>query len=261
MDQLMAQINAQYNKTIEEANGQAKWYADNKKAKQWWSKVIRSGSIVLVGLGGIFPLIGNSLDNQHNISNWGFICIALAGTLLFLDKFFGFSSGWIRYVLTEMDIRKQAKEFELRWQVEVARLGNCGPDINCDKYIELLNLLKDFSTQIDTLVKQETALWASEFQTNISDLQKMASAKAEELRPGSIKITVKNRAEYESISIRVGGLEKKQLTGSEALIDGISPGSYEVILSGKNKNSEEKKIAAVVVVEANKMATVEMTMP
>ena len=43
------------------------------------------------------------------------ICVGSAAALIGLDKTFGFSSGWARYVLTVTSIRKALEEFRMDW--------------------------------------------------------------------------------------------------------------------------------------------------
>jgi hypothetical protein len=250
-------LNDQYEKTIAHCADREKWYKDNVKKKTLPSKVIRFASIILIGLGGIFPLIGGSFKD------YGYISIATAGVLLFLDRFFGFSSGWIRYILIEMEIGKRKKEFEIKWRIEMAKIDLRNAEITIENAIELMNMLKDFSCQIEELVMQETNTWAAEFQSNISELQKMASEKMEALKPGSIKIVIKKSGTYKSLKILTDGIERKETPGTEALIDNVSPGSHEirVVTVPVDEKDQSKTITAVVVVEANKMAIVEVAIP
>jgi hypothetical protein len=249
-----------FEKTIEAANKEADWYNRKKSAKSTWSKIIRFSSIILIGLGGIFPLVSKIGSFEH-VSDWGYVCIALAGTLLFLDRFFGFSSGWVRYITTEFEIRKQVKDFEMRWKIEMSRLDLCEEQLTCDKMIQMLTMLKDFSAAIDELIRQETNTWATEFQNNISELQKIASAKMEEFRPGFIKVIVKNKTAYKDILIKVDGIDRKVLVGAEALIDNITPGPHTVIAEGEKTGGEKIAATTIVSVEANKIVTAELIMP
>src|SRR5438445_4629050 len=100
-------VEKKYLEVITAAQAQAKWYSLRRIDIKRWSRGIRFLSILLVGLGGIFPLV-RSISGQ-DVTNWGYITIAAAGTLLFIDRFFGFSSAWIRYTTTQMEIYTQVK--------------------------------------------------------------------------------------------------------------------------------------------------------
>jgi hypothetical protein len=253
-------LNEAFEKIVTAATKEADWYNRKKFSKSLWSKVIRFSSIILIGLGGIFPLV-SKIGSLEHVSDWGYVCIALAGTLLFLDRFFGFSSGWVRYITTEFEIRKQIREFEMRWQIEMSRIDLCEEQLTCDKMIQMLTMLKDFSASVDELIKQETNTWATEFQNNISELQKIASAKMEEFRPGFIKVVVKNRTAYKDLVIKVDDIDRKVLVGNEALIDNVTPGPHTITAEGEKTGGGKVPVTIVVSVEANKIATAELTMP
>ena len=260
MYNLREKLDQSYLETITNAYGSADWYKNKLKGQSKWSKRIRFAAIILVGSGGIFPLIKNV--STYDVSDWGYIAIALAGILIFLDRFFGFSSAWLRYILTEMDMRQQIKDFENKWKIELVKIDNGQTELTVDKTIEMLNMLKEFSFKIDELVKQETNSWAAEFQTNIAELQKMANAKLENLQPGSVKVVAKNTDHYKEVSIKVDNVERKIISGGEALIDNVSPGAHEIALAAVNVTTGKLNIVTSVVnVEANKMSVAEITLP
>ena len=104
--------------------GTSEWYLKHQKWMKRLSKLIRLLAIILFGLGGLIPMINALLlENQSDlrIMNLSYIAIATAGTLLLLNKFFGFSSGWIRFITTQMEIKRMITEFELRWKIETFR--------------------------------------------------------------------------------------------------------------------------------------------
>jgi hypothetical protein len=267
-----------YDAAIKLAKEQAQWYAGNKKGKKTCSKAIRLLSIVLIGLGGLFPIIKKV--NEVDVSNWGYITIGVAGTLLFIDRFFGLSSGWIRYTLTEMEIYRQMREFEQRWIIAVLKINLPPPPppvgavlpppdappapdpgtLSTDKIIEMITLIKDFSSQIDEIVKQETNSWATEFQTNMADLQKIADKSLEELRPVSLQLVLKNTDGYTRLNLQVDGVSRKELTGGETLIENLTKGAHAITVTGE-KAGISQSTTKVVNLEAGKLGSVEITMP
>jgi hypothetical protein len=257
----MATLQELYNNIVSEAIAQAQWYADKKRPISKASRTIRLCSILLVGLGGLFPLIGAATESNicgYDVTNWGYITIALAGTLIFLDRFFGFSSAWIRYITTEMEIRKQVKEFEMKWRIE-----NYGLDLqNIDppKAKELLKMLMDFSLLIDEMVKQETNNWATEFQTNIAELQKTINAKVETTTSGAIKVIGNNLQSYKSLRVKIDSLSFVEMTAPTFLLRGVSPGYHLITIRG-DANGKEVEVADTVTVEPGKLATIEIKMP
>ncbi len=245
--------------SVDGEKGLLTYYMRSRRKQKLGSKWIRGCSVALMGLGGIFPLL-SKFENLKYISDLGYVCIALAGTALFFDKYFGFSSGWIRSITTSMEIEKQLRAVRFRWSIEMAKLDNCDPDqskLTCDKMVELLTMLKDFVGQVDELTKQETQSWAAEFQSNTAELMKMANQKADEMKPGSVKVTIKNTINATGLNIRLDGGDSLAPNGTEVLFNNISPGSYIVTLSGE-LGGVKKSQTAVVTVESGKIAAVEI---
>ncbi len=258
----MAAIQQTYEAIISDAKAQADWYLRNKNENKTMSRSIRFFSILFFGLGGLFPLIGAATDEgdlMHGIADWGYISLALAGILIMLDKFFGFSSGWIRYITTEMEIRKKIKEFEMVWNIDTLGLDLSNLETEIAKV--LLKGMKDFALLIDELVKQETNSWAMEFQSNISELQKAIDSKLETVSPGSIKTVVSNTKDYKNLKIKLDNLGSSDIIGNVFLFKGVSSGHHLITVTGtKGENNEKIELAEVVVVESNKLSAVEITM-
>jgi hypothetical protein len=289
IDELPPLLIQKYVAVIKLAKDQAEWYERSKKGKKNGSKAIRLVAIVLIGAGGLFPIINQI--GKTSVSNWGYVTIGIAGTLLFIDRFFGLSSGWIRYTLTEMEIYRQIRDFEQRWVIAALKISippppppaglplppdpgpvppPAGPTvpprtvdpvtISPDKVIEMITLIKDFSNQIDEIVKQETSSWATEFQTNLADLQKIADKSLEELRPVCLQLTLKNTEKYTRLTVLVDGISRKELTHGETLIENLSKGPHMITVTGE-KAGVSLSTAKVVNLEAGKLGSLEITMP
>jgi hypothetical protein len=53
----------------------------------------------------------------------GYLFLALAAAFVATDKFFGFSSGWIRYIRTGQVLMKELAEFRMDWAMLMAKRG------------------------------------------------------------------------------------------------------------------------------------------
>ncbi|TXE06717.1 SLATT domain-containing protein [Algoriphagus aquimarinus] len=258
----METIEETFINTIQEANNASNWYKVNIKAKRKYSRGIRLTSIILFGLGGIIPLINALiLENkgETTILNLGYIAIAFAGTLLLLDKFFGFSSGWIRYITTEMEITKKIKEFELRWKIET--YGKNLAVIPEEEAKELLSMLADFIIMIKEIVKEETSAWALEFQTNMAELQKSINNKIETTIPGSIKVTLSNISDYKNLKIKLNNMGSLDVKRKIYFFQGVPPGYHVISLIGENIATNQLfESAEVVLAEAGKLTEFTMNL-
>jgi hypothetical protein len=122
-------VNKKFESVVNDATGSKSWYKNKRAGTRKWSRGIRFCSIILIGLGGIFPLVGKNWEKWGiDLTPWGYITIAIAGIILFIDRFFGFSSAWIRYTSTEMEITRQLNDFESGWHHQKEDRGKRGID-------------------------------------------------------------------------------------------------------------------------------------
>src|SRR5262245_3480502 len=96
------------------------WYWSRKTWKARCSRAIQLGAMVSTALAGLIPIIvaifpvvlpvfGTSTGLAASLF------VGFAATLIGIDKAFGLSSGWARYVLTATTIRKALQEFRMDW--------------------------------------------------------------------------------------------------------------------------------------------------
>jgi hypothetical protein len=178
-----ASINALYRYAEARADESIRWYWKAKRTNALWSRLLRVGAIGFAALGGLAPIV-SSLDwfgqsSSHLIGQVGYISLGIAAACVGFDKFFGFSSGWMRYVLTAMIQQEALSAFRLDWAVLSAQLGK--QTLSIDEVKPMIQRVKDFVQQIDQSVEQETKAWMTEFQTNLSDIDRI-TGKSDQLR-------------------------------------------------------------------------------
>ena len=121
--------------------------------------------------------------------------------------------------------------------------------------------IKDFSLQVENLVKQETDAWILEFQSSISELEKTLKTEVETRKPGSIKVVVTNARDFDRVTIQLDDNQVKEFVDvTEGVVGTIYPGSYEVVAIRK-KDGRETKGSKVVEVLPSSMASAELTLP
>src|SRR5580765_3954041 len=115
---------------IKEAAKSIDWYWARKVWKSRSSQTIRFLFWLLAAIGGVLPIIGKLFEkffqrHQLNVIDglWASLFLGVAAALLGLDKTFGFSRGWARYVLAASNIRKGLEEFRLEWADLMAKAG------------------------------------------------------------------------------------------------------------------------------------------
>ena len=214
------------------------WYYAKKTWKARASQWSRGLVLVATGLGGLIPIISSTVifSNGKNVAEaqkvqlqilqvnqWGYLFFALGAALFAFDRYFGYSTGWMRYISTAMALETALLNFRLDWTKATAQLA--GSALSVDSLEILIQTIHDFCIAARTLVEKETQAWVVEFQSNLSQLERKSKAalenarttaetlrqevkdKAALFRPGAIELTVENIAETDE--------------GYEVLIDGV----------------------------------------
>ena len=171
-----------------EAQRQIDWYFRKIKAKSQASTALRFASIVLFVVGGLVPILKSTLTAEalkkipFDFGQTGYLLIAIAAGCLALDRFFGYSTGWIRYITTALAIENSLEEFRMEWTRRSAKLQGEAP--NETELDQLLLTCATFSLAIRSQVEHETKAWVVEFQSNLAQLQEDLHAKAAEIKAG-----------------------------------------------------------------------------
>ena len=251
-----------------EADKAIAWYWQRKKWKARLSRGVQFLAVVLTALAGIVPVAGALLKdaNVAPISPlWSSLLVGIAAALLGVDRAFGYSSGWARYVLAATAIRKNYEEFRMDW---IALTAGACPTPTPEQVAALLQKAKDFRVGVEAIVQQETRDWVTEFQSNISQLEKEVKAQVEQLKAeaaraieaqraaaqvGSMEVIVSNadRTQGFTFTITVEGAEgvivkDEQVPGSRKWSRAnVKPGQYNVRVSATSPASAAAPARAV----------------
>lgn len=173
--EIQASIGTLYRYAEARAQESIDWYWYAKQSKARWSRFLRFAAIVLATMGGLAPIIA-ALDSSsqfgHVVGQLGYVVLGLAAACVGLDKFFGFSSGWMRYVTTVLALQEELSAFRLAWAKLSAQSREQTP--GPDETQAAIQQVKDFVLAIDQIVGQETKAWVAEFQTNLTDVEWIA---------------------------------------------------------------------------------------
>ncbi len=178
----------------DQARMQIEWYWNKKRSKARMSMVLRFAAIILFVLGGLVPIVKATLPATvaamfpFDFGQSGYLLIGIAAGCLGLDRYFGYSTGWIRYVTTAMAIEKSLEEFRFEWSRNMAKMRGAPP--TQEQLDALIQTCTAFSLAIRNQVEQETKSWVVEFQTNLSRLEKDLEAKADEAKAKTLRAPV-----------------------------------------------------------------------
>lgn len=142
------------------------WYLRDRRWKKRLSRALRMAAILLTAAGGLIPLsraAGADINPEL-----GYVFLAAAAACVALDRFFGFSSSWMRYMLTSVALQRLLIEFQIDWIKLNAH--NQGESLTAERVQELLQRLGDFAAAIVEHVEQETLAWVAEFQSSLHQL-------------------------------------------------------------------------------------------
>ena len=258
------------------------WYFSSKASKAFWSSWFRFLAIALSTTAGVLPIFLTLWKGSKPPVESGLLVsllLGLAAGFVGLDHFFGFSSGWIRYVLTATAMQAALEEFRMDWQLLSAHLS--APPSN-DQILALLDRAKSFRTAIAGMVLDETKSWAAEFQTNLSQLEKNVKAEFEQqrtklqddlkaqkaaTRPGGIEVKVSNALTLDDRSFLVQLEGTTPATQPETVVGAtgwskhdVPPGQYKLVIKAK-RSGADVQASRVVKVASGEVTPVELELP
>jgi len=267
-EETRASIGVLYDYAENHARQSISWYAGHKRKKALCSRGLRFAAIFLTTLGGLSPILG-SLGWQQipvpnstlalNVGQLGYFFLALAAACVAFDRFFGFSSGWMRYITTMMTLERALSAFRFDWAMMAAKFGKEDP--TPDQVQAMIQRLKEFLASVDAQVDQETQAWVSEFRTSLADIEKSAKTQAEAARPGAINITVTNGMETDDgFAVSLDGMEITRVRGTRYQIGYVPPGPHKIAVTGRIKG-EQLDASELVNVDPGAVAKATLALP
>ncbi|MDQ3234725.1 MAG: SLATT domain-containing protein [Pseudobdellovibrionaceae bacterium] len=132
------------------------WYKSHRSGKKFWSKGLRFAAIIFMSAGTLISLLPTTLiEDWHRLAlerSLPGIFVAMAGLCLTLDKAYGHTSGWKRYMETIMLLQKEKDNFHyLRCEME--------PKMNDAEFI---GACRKIMLRVRGIVAKEVADWAHE---------------------------------------------------------------------------------------------------
>lgn len=166
-------VQSVYQQIEDHANGVIDWYLNAKRSKSVLAGAYRTGALILGGLAGLLPIFAQMGVGPPEESNawwsfllplveqpaWASVFIGLAALLVLLDRFFGCSTAWMRFITTEQQVRQRCKAF---------------------------------MTRVDDPVRAETEKWVGEFQDAIKQVNEIAKSRAAMMETGAVNVIVAN---------------------------------------------------------------------
>ena len=156
-----------------ECNRAAGWYFVKKKTMKTLGYIFRVGSILALAFAGVIPILGEIFEKGDvpGISPaWSTLFLAIAGVFLSLDRFGGYTSGWIRYIRTALALNRLQSNFRIEWESQ--RLLLQGGQTDSAGVGQAIQKCRDFLAQVNSIVGAETDEWAKDFQRVLAELER-----------------------------------------------------------------------------------------
>jgi hypothetical protein len=170
-DALAESLQAVYNWVENEGIRSANWYLTEKRSKARWSRWLRVTGTVLATAGAAVPFLAVGTDGT--ILQWGYFLLVLAAGTLALDRFFGFSSAWMRYLRAEQAIHDTLQQFQFQYASMLTSLAGRIP--TADQAIEQLDAMAVVAATINEAIRTETLAWVEEFHSNVNELRTLVT--------------------------------------------------------------------------------------
>jgi hypothetical protein len=200
----------------------------------------------------------------------GGILAVVAALLVLIDKFAGFSTGWMRYISADQDVRSKQEQFQLAWARERMLWPVPVTDpLPPERALAALDLVAHFITAINEIVKQETQAWMTEFKGALADLDKItADAKAQASAAqapaprGSIEVEVVGLAKLDQQTwhLQLGNAASSvaYVGAVTAAVTDLAPGPIKVRVAA-TINTKPWLVEKAAVVEAGKTTQLKVT--
>ncbi|GAB4373893.1 MAG: hypothetical protein Kow0042_18090 [Calditrichia bacterium] len=176
--QVVASLETLHQYVTQIAHKAIEWYLNSKRSKQRGAMLLRVGAIIMASLAGILPVLSQLLlkDGVPIIQPaWATVALGLAAAMVALDKFFGFSSGWMRFIKTELRIQHMLEEFQVEWEAEKMLWKNNLPSEAQTQ--KMIAKARNFLNRVHRLIQDETIEWISEFQSVLKQIEKISRKK------------------------------------------------------------------------------------
>lgn len=258
-------IDELYNYVTDEAMKSINWYYTKRGPKRCMGLFLRYSSIFLVALAGILPIIIAIFEQFKINSAWSAIAVALAVLMIGIDKFGGFTTGWIRYVLAAQKLSQALEEFRFIWKEEKLKLA--GTTLSSEDIQNLMIKCKEFLQKVQLTVSEETQKWVTEFQSALSDIETATKAAAESAKEtirtkekGAMSVQILNGKDCQGPwTLELDGKVIKTDTGSSVALTDLNPGIISLKITGTIKE-QIVHYQIPVIIKGGEIATVSLTL-
>ena len=218
---------------ISQAQQSIEWYFSKRQIRRIFCRFCRVGVILLTAFAGLLPLINEIIGKEYALNSlWSGVTLAVAATLIMLDRFYGFTSGWIRFLLTAQQLTQVLEAFRFEMERQKLSWGQLEP--TQEQAAMLLGQIQQFHKQVLGIINDETKTWAAEFTEVLKQLDEQVKLAAQAKQKAVLQLTVTNGDQCSDgwmLTVDEGLAPEKRL-GKEASVE-VLPGSYTIRINGQ----------------------------
>ena len=175
-------VQSLYNRAEAKAIETIDWYLAKKRAKKRASRFLRASAILLGSAGALEPIVTATSFGSVQ-AKWGYLLLGAAAACVAFDRFFGVSTGWMRCMQSAQLLQTLVEKFQYDWIAPYLIDTDSAPPL-----ADRLTLLRTFGEDVSQVVNDETAEWAREFSSNLTDLQAQAASKDQKGDPKGLGV-------------------------------------------------------------------------
>nr|WP_288256961.1 SLATT domain-containing protein [uncultured Pseudomonas sp.] len=128
-DDVLTSLNSLFGAVDDLADAELRYYYRRRRTRAWISGLTRLGAWILGSIGLIIPLLAATDDPCfEGVSSYGYLFLAMAGSLLAANTLFGGTDGHIRFVTTQLEIERIITKARLNWCEYIAAQKASGVD-------------------------------------------------------------------------------------------------------------------------------------
>jgi hypothetical protein len=170
------------------------WYDTRASSNKKISRRLRFGAIALGLVGGLCPLLPDSVFAPvlEGILNWykgflgaevtitrsgtGLVFFLFSGACLLIDQVFGYTSSATRFRLIELKLGKLMRTFALEIECELAKYG--GRSLPGARVDSILADLKAFVARVEDINIEDTETWIAEVKAGLLQIEQFGRGSA-----------------------------------------------------------------------------------
>jgi hypothetical protein len=241
-----------YSRVIEKTADSIHWYLKKARTKRIGARILRLVVIAMVTLTGLMPLLSqlikDSVGSLIIAPGWASVPMVLAAAMIGLDKFFGCSAGWVRFISAGLKLQKILSDFQIDWQTGTAGWKQKNAP-SPDEILSMLSRAKTLLSQVDDVVLDETNAWIAEFTSVLKMMEESAKAQAEAAKPGGLNIKVMNGDQAQNgWYLSIDSRQETKCSGTSAAAGSLAPGIHTVSVRGEIAGNPKQAAKAVMIV-------------